>query len=272
MVQPQEVTHVIYHGQCDDGFGAAWSAWKLLGDRAEYLPANHGEPPPPLPPDCVLAMVDFSYPRPLIDQLLKQVKGMVILDHHVTAQHELSGLEAAVFDMDRSGAHLAWNYFHPGKPLPELLAYIEDKDLWRFRLPQSKEVTAALRSYPMEFQLWDSLNVDELKCEGVALLRHEEQVVKAHCRRMRWEVLGGHRVPVVNATDYRSEIANRLCQMHPQAAFAGAYYDTADGFRSWSLRSIGDFSVADVARRFGGGGHKNAAGFIEKQPVPKPPA
>lgn len=271
MVQPQEVTHVIYHAHCDDGFGAAWSAWKRLGDAAAYLPANHGDPPPELPAEAVLAMVDFSYPRPLIDQLASHLKGMVILDHHVTAQSDLSGLEFAVFDMERSGAHLSWNFFHADQPLPELLAYIEDKDLWRFRLPQSKEVTAALRSYPMDFQLWDSLTVENLKAEGISLLRHELQVVKAHCSRMRWESLAGYRVPVVNATDYRSEIANCLCCMHKDAPFAAAYFDTAEGFRSWSLRSVGEFSVADVAKKYGGGGHRNAAGFIERRPVPKPP-
>jgi oligoribonuclease NrnB/cAMP/cGMP phosphodiesterase (DHH superfamily) len=271
MVKPQEVTHVIYHGSCDDGFGAAWSAWKLLGERAQYWPAQHGEPVPELPDSSVLALVDFCYPRPVIDQLAERLRGLIILDHHVTAQADMQGLPFAVFDMDRSGAHLSWNFFHPSEPLPELLAYVEDKDLWHFRLPQSKEVTAALRSYPMEFAVWEAFRVEQLKVEGVALLRLQDQQVEAHCKRMRWETLGGHRVPVVNASDYRSEIANRLCTLHPQAAFAAAYFDTQDGHRSWSLRSVGEFNVAAVAKRWGGGGHKNASGFTEAQPVPPPP-
>lgn len=271
MVNPQEVTHVIYHGNCDDGFGAAWSIWKLLGDRVTYYPAQHGEPVPPLPDGSVLAMVDFSYKRPVVEGLKKRLKDVVILDHHVTAQADLQDLDYAVFDMERSGAHLAWNFFHPDQPLPELLAYVEDKDLWHFRLPESKEVTAALRSYPMDFLVWDAFEVEQLKKEGVALLRLQNQQVDAHCKRMRWENLGGHRVPIVNASDYRSEIANRLCTLHPEAHFAAAYYDTQEGYRSWSLRSVGDFDVATLARRWGGGGHKNASGFTETDPVPRPP-
>ncbi len=271
MVKPQEVTHVIYHGCCDDGFGAAWSAWKLLGDRASYLPAQHGDPVPDLPSDAVVALVDFSYKRAVVDELVKRVAGMVILDHHVTAQADLQDLDFAVFDMERSGAHLAWNFFHPEEPLPELLAYVEDKDLWYFHLPQSKEVTAAIRSYPMDFLVWDAFQVERLKAEGVALLRLQEMQVGAHCRRARWEVLGGYRVLIVNASDLRSEVANRLCTLHPETPFAAAYYDTQDGHRSWSLRSVGDFDVAALAKRFGGGGHKNASGFTEPDPVAKPP-
>lgn len=272
MLQPQEVTHVIYHGCCDDGFGAAWSAWKRLGDRAHYLPAQHGEAVPPLPDESCLALVDFCYPRPIMEQLAARLKGLVVLDHHLTAEADLRDFPGAVFDMNLSGAHLAWNYFHPQEPLPELLAYVEDKDLWRFALPQSKEVTAALRSYPMDFEIWDGFSVPQLKVEGVALLRFQEQFVEAHCKRVRWENLGGHRIPVVNASDCRSEIANRLCTLYPEAAFAAAYYDLHDGHRSWSLRSVGDFDVAAVAKRFGGGGHKNASGFTETQPVPSPPS
>lgn len=272
MVKPQEVTHVIYHGSCDDGFGAAWSAWKLLGDRATYMAAQHGEPVPELPPKAVVALVDFSYKRPVMEQMRARVGGVVILDHHVTAQADLQDLDYAVFDMERSGAHLSWNFFHPEEPLPELLAYVEDKDLWHFRLPQSKEVTAAIRSYPMDFAVWNAFEVERLKVEGVALLRLQEQQVLAHCKRMRWEQLGGHRVPIVNASDLRSEIANRLCTLYPEAPFAAAYYDTQDGHRNWSLRSVGEFDVAALAKRFGGGGHKNASGFSEPDPVPKPPA
>lgn len=272
MVKPQEVTHVIYHGCCDDGFGAAWSAWKLLGDQAVYLPAQHGEPVPELPAQAVVALVDFSYKRPIVEELYQRLQGVVILDHHVTAQADLQDLDYAVFDMDRSGAHLAWNFFHPAEPLPELLAYVEDKDLWHFRLPQSKEVTAAIRSYPMDFQVWSQFSVERLKLEGVALLRLQEQQVLAHCKRVRWESLGGYRVPIVNASDLRSEIANRLCTLYPEAPFAAAYYDAQDGHRNWSLRSVGDFDVAALAKRFGGGGHKNASGFSELDPVPKPPS
>lgn len=270
-VKPKDITHVLYHARCDDGFGAAFSAWQVLGDKAEYIPVTHGDPPPPLPDDAVVAMVDFSYKRPIIQELHKKLRGLIILDHHMTAQAELAGLEHVHFDMDKSGAHLSWGFFHPDEPLPKLLAYIEDKDLWRFKLPQSKEVTAALRSYPMDFQVWSRLETDALRKEGEGLLRFQNLQVEAACERARTARLLDWDVPIVNATDFRSEIANRLCELHPEAAFAAAYYDNEQGIRCWSLRSVGDFDVAEVAGRLGGGGHKNASGFVETTPSPAPP-
>ena len=46
MTEPTSVDCVIYHADCSDGFGAAWAAWKRLGNRAEYHACKHGQPPP----------------------------------------------------------------------------------------------------------------------------------------------------------------------------------------------------------------------------------
>lgn len=264
-MNPQTATHILYHGNCDDGFGAAWAAWRRLGDKATYLPVTHGHPPPELPAESRVVIVDFSYPRQQLLAMRAHCQELFVLDHHKTAQEELAGLDNTVFDMERSGAHLSWCFFHPDQPLPELLAYVEDKDLWRFDLPQSKEVSIALQMYPMEFKAWSELDVEQLKREGKLLLRLQEQMVQGACDRARWEEVGGFRVPVVNATDFRSEIANRLCALHPDAPFAAAYYDDEHGYKTWSLRSVGDFDVAELARKLGGGGHKHSAGFQDQR-------
>lgn len=260
-MQPTEVSHILYHADCADGFGAAYAAWKVLQDRAQYLPVSHGDPAPALPEDAKVAIVDFSYKRETILEIQKSVADLKILDHHATAQTELEGLPFAEFDMDKSGARMAWEYWHPQAALPELLAYIEDKDLWLWRLEQSPEVTIALHSYPMNFEVWDRLQVDHLKLEGVALLRLQEQIVAQAVTRARLQDVFGYSVPVVNATEFRSEIANRLCSLHPECPFAAAYHFDKSGDPCWSLRSIGDFDVAELARQAGGGGHKNASGF-----------
>lgn len=262
-MDPSSATHILYHAHCDDGFGAAWAAWRVLGDRATYIPVTHGHPAPELPGDARVVMVDFSYPRQQLLEMRAHCTSLFVVDHHKTAQEELAGLEDTIFDMDRSGAHLSWRFFHPGQPLPELLAYVEDKDLWRFALSQSKEVSVALHTYPFDFQVWTDLDVAELKREGATLLRLQNQLVQGACERARWEDVGGFRVPVVNATDFRSEVANKLCALHPEAPFAAAYYDDEHGHKTWSLRSVGDFDVAELARKLGGGGHKHSAGYQE---------
>lgn len=268
-------TYILYHGHCPDGFGAAWAAWKALGDQARYIPVQHDQPMPDLEPGSHVYIVDFSYPKHALLELAESMKQVVVLDHHKSAAAGLSGLPtlAAVaqgdnnlgvkFDMDKSGAVLAWEFFHPDEPPPALLAYIQDKDLWRFALPDSRAVGAALSAYPLEFEIWESLELEQLKQEGQVLLRLLDRYVERLVQKAYWRKLGGYEVPVVNTPLLASNVGNQLCVRFPQAPFAACYSDTSARQRHWELRSKGDFDVSEVAVRFGGGGHRNAAGFTE---------
>jgi len=133
---------VLYHADCSDGFGAAWAAWKHLGNDASYMPMEYGTAPPSLHRNVHVYILDFTFPRDVIGDMHDHCKELVIIDHHGTTAKELEGLPYVVFDERKSGAVLAWEYFHPSAPIPELLRYIMDRDLWQFRLPQSREVFA----------------------------------------------------------------------------------------------------------------------------------
>ncbi|MGE3269668.1 MAG: DHHA1 domain-containing protein [Chloroflexota bacterium] len=259
-------TAVLYHGNCPDGFGGAWSAWCAWGDAVTYHPISHGDAPPAFPADASILMVDIAYPRDVTLALKDRVRELVILDHHKSAQEDLGDLPFAHFDMNQSGAMLAWKYCHPGVEPPPLIGYVQDRDLWRFTLPHSREVTAALGSYPMTFDVWNTLNVDALAREGVAILRFRDQTVTSIIRHARWGEIGGYRVPVVNATAHWSDVGEALLQKFPDAAFVGAYFEDAEGARRWSLRSRPGFDVSVVAKQLGGGGHPQASGFREGPP------
>lgn len=258
-------THVLYHANCADGFGAAYAAWKVLGEQVEYLPVRHGDSPPDLPPGSSVAILDFSYSRETLLGLKQKWPELVVLDHHKSAQQDLADLEWAQFDLLKSGARLAWEYWHPGSDLPELLAYVEDRDLWRWSLPGSREISLGLQSYPLDFSIWDNLLVEDLLQEGRAVLRFQEQQIARAVSRARLVELGGFTVPVVNSCLFQSEIGDELCRLYPDAPFSGCYYVNKHNEQAWSLRSIGEFDVSEVARQFGGGGHRNAAGFALSQ-------
>lgn len=266
---PADVT-VLYHADCYDGFGAAWAAWKALGDAARYEPVRYGDSAPALH-NCdqgTLYVLDFSFPLETFVALAKEFK-VVVLDHHKTAHDDLVSLTARPglrglhvrFDMEKSGARLAWEHFHPGIAPPRLIDYVEDRDLWRFALPMSREVSATLRSYPMDFRVWDALNTDVLAAEGVAILRFQDRMVAQMADNARLTILGGHVVPAVNATLFFSEVGDLLCRRHPDVPFAAYWFDRGDGRRQWGLRSRHGFDVSAVAKRYGGGGHPGAAGF-----------
>lgn len=262
-------TYILYHASCYDGFGAAWAAWKKFGDDAKYVAVHYGKPMPKLPDESDIFIVDFSYPRQELLALKARMNNLVVLDHHKTAQQDLAGLDFAIFDMNKSGAVLAWEYFHPGQAVPKLLEYVQDRDLWRWKLAQSREVSAALQSYRMDFELWEGMMNQSLALanEGSAILRWQQQKIEAAISHAAWMKIGGYQVPVVNATQLMSEICNRLCEAYPDAAFAAYYFDDKDGNRQWGLRSVGAFDVSAVAKRYGGGGHRNAAGFQTPAPA-----
>lgn len=263
-MNPDKVTHVLYHSNCYDGFGSAWAAQQRLGKDAEYIPVLHGNPPPPLPSDAKVAIVDFSYKRDIIGKLKERISDLIILDHHQSARTDLAGLSFAIFDMNKSGAMLSWEFFHPGKPVPEFIAYLQDRDLWQFKLPQSREVSAALRAHDFDFAVWTELsyNVPRLMKEGAVVLQFTNRMVDIMSEQVQWKVLAGHKVPVANATVFFSEVGEALCNKYPQAKFAAYYMDRSDGKRQWGLRSHG-FDVSEVAKYYDGGGHKQAAGFVE---------
>lgn len=259
---------ILYHAHCTDGFGAAWAAWRLYGNGAIYRPVEHGLPPPEIPSDHEVVLLDFCYSRDEIVAMKEQHRDLLVIDHHRTAEKELEGLPYGVFDNEKSAAVLAWERFHPNEPVPRVLQYVMDRDLWLWKLPESRAVFAALSSYPMDFELWNHLDVDELAKEGVPILRYQSEVVSSLCEQARYEDLAGYRVPVVNAVAVVSELGETLLKRHPEAPFVAIYFDRGDGIRQWSLRSREDFDVSEVARLFENGGHRQAAGFESELPRP----
>lgn len=256
----------IYHGNCADGFAAAWVVRKRFGAGTEFLAGFYGVPPPDVTGRYVL-LVDFSYKRETLVQMAAKAFGILILDHHKTAEADLVDLPGnvhTVFDMNRSGAMLAWDYFFPNEEPPQLLRHVQDRDLWQFKLPGTREIQAAVFSYPYDFDVWDQLMtsypLEDLENEGVAIERkHFKDIAELLGVCTREMVIGGHRVPVANLPyTLVSDAAHSLAVGKP---FAGCYWDTPRG-RVFGLRSLSDgIDVSEVAKQYGGGGHKHAAGF-----------
>ncbi len=262
----RDFTHVLYHGNCYDGFGAAFAAWQYLGGEAVYWPVLYGQGVPGgLGEDSRVLICDFSYPREELLALKERVGFLWVLDHHKTAQADLEGVDFATFDMEKSGAVMTWEYFHGGK-VPLFFEYLQDRDLWKFELAGSKGVSQALRAYPMEFAVWSDLvwDVDRLLREGPIIERFTEQMVSLMCDNAAMGSVGGHVVPIANATVFFSEVGDELCRRHPEAEFSAYYLDRKDGMRQWGLRSRGGFDTSEVAKALGGGGHPGASGFVER--------
>jgi uncharacterized protein len=255
----------IYHHACTDGFAAAWAVRQFYGAAVDFHPGIYGEPAPDVTGRNVI-LVDFSYKRDIMLGLIEQAAGVLIIDHHQTAESDLRGLPGnvrTVFDMNKSGAMLTWEHFFPGQMPPLLFDHVQDRDLWRFKLPMTREIMAAAFSHPFDFAAWDEMiktPLLQLERDGRAILRkHAADVAALVESASYWVVFGDLPIPVANVPwMFASDVGGELAKGNP---FAATYYDDEHG-RRWSLRSeAAGADVASIAEAMGGGGHKHAAGF-----------
>lgn len=291
----------VYHGNCADGFTAAWLVSKHYPD-IEFFGAQHGTP---VPPEVVknkhVLMVDFAPKLRQMEFWQTVPASLVIIDHHKSALEDLAAIHrftggpdaaeaalnhttrngraaiVAMFDMEFSGAGLTWRYLEGVNEEPgALVKYVEDRDLWRWQYgEESKRFAAAIGTMEQTFVNWDLINSDVpyFIQIGGPILKAEKLVIEGLAKEaydFQFDVfpLGGgdcqtFTVPVVNAPYvYASELANLLLKLHPEAPFAACWFRRGDGKVQWSLRSDYDREdVSAIARRLGGGGHRNAAGF-----------
>lgn len=285
---------VVYHANCLDGFTAAWVfhtlAEKDYTEGVTYVPASYGDPLPEFPAGpCNLYILDFFYSRSQLEQLCRVFNKVLLLDHHKTAIDTISpevwppgqwpdNLEMAL-DMNRSGAGIPWDWFS-GESVgrSKLVNYIEDRDLWRFNLPFSKEVSAYIKRQKMDFNSWDILEEDLLwnfatvVNSGSILLKERDSLIKeiaAEPRKMEIFWLDGVKRVMAHCINcppgFSSEVGNYIVTNYGTVGVT--YSQNSKGTTKFSLRSRNDLEdVAKIAEAFGGGGHRNAAGFTLKEP------
>lgn len=258
---------VLYHKGCSDGFGAAWSAWKKFGARAEYIGINHDDPFPADFKNKTVYMLDISYSEEKTKKLLRIAKYLVIIDHHISAERSVKMAHEYSYSLKHSGATLAWQYFHPKKKIPKLINYIEDVDLWRRKLPKTMELNTVLRIYPLDFKIWNKIarywDSEKLRAhysaEGAAMLKYESDLISRLVGDAEEVSFNKHKATAVNApVRLASQIGDALVR---KGSPIGIIWQKKNDKFLVSLRSRSSVDVSKIAVKFGGGGHKQAAGF-----------
>ena len=287
LLEPPTKAIVIYHDNCVDGFGSAWAFKKLAEkdyvDGVTYIPAQYGKPIDQTVFEDWLDVfiLDFSFDRAEIQRLAERAGSVTVLDHHKAAaenlqnwDHGFTNLEI-VFDMGRSGAGITWDYLsEPNQPRPALINYIEDRDIWAWNLEYSREINSLIGFTKKEFDAYDKLSdllgskLDAAVGMGSLLLEQQSRHVKSIIAATKRKVtINGKEGLICNCPgQFASDVGNELAK--ESGTFGATYYQGADENMYFSLRSIGDYDVSAMARDFGGGGHKNAAGFVMGDEIP----
>lgn len=272
MVSKEKNTIVIYHGDCNDGFAAALAAWKFFGDNAQYIAGEYGTDKK-FPFDKInvdnkdVIILDFSYDRESMENLVSKASMVRLLDHHKTAKDELGDMACCTFNLEESGAVMAWKFFHPKKALPYFYELIQDRDLWTKKYADAPALMYATNNMPKTFELWNKLLVDnsaelqEALKVGRVLENYQEAQVKAIAEKTAQKItVGGIEGWLVNCNSpFVSDVGSYLSQK--SGTFTILWQENANGLISCSLRSANNFSSVELNKvLFGGGGHPQASG------------
>lgn len=257
---------VIYHKKCWDGFGGAWSAWKKFGNKAEYVGVKPGEAPDFVIKEKDVYLIDTAFVASVMKQLLKDNNKLVVLDHHFSNREVVKISTDRSYMMNHSGAVIAWKYFHPSKPVPVFLKYVEDADIWKWTMPNSKALSMLKEEMPFDFKFWSKTikeyeNKKKLKqyaLQGQQLVDYSNSLQDHALGNAQVVKFEGRKCLVVNSPLLHSDIGNKLTKLMPP--FAIVWSEKSD-YRAVSLRSNGKFDVSKLAQKYGGGGHKAAAAF-----------
>lgn len=269
--------NVLYHANCMDGLASAAIALDVLKNKCNCIPVNYGEPFPydklKLNSDIdkyIILILDFSYPLDLMEELEtnKHIKIDGVLDHHNSVDIILKNKPYFLFDNNKSGAALTWEWFHPHTAYPDYVQFVQDRDLWRWKWDKSKEYNTGLTRIPknnpqafldflIDNQTWDIIS------SGEAILDYQESEIQLALQHRHVIKVGGYEFLAVNNTvsTLTSEIGHRLAKYTSLCYGAVYFFNPIIKKYVISLRSWGDVDVSSIAKSFGGGGHKNAAGF-----------
>ena len=273
---------VVLHHDDPDGFGGAWAAWKKFKDKAEYIPISHDR-------DVLerlnlknkeIYLIDYSFKPEEMIKLVKANKKVVLIDHHVTSAESAKIATESLYDITRSGAPLSWLYFHNKKPIPLLLLYIEDFDIWKFKIKFTKEIMVALATYEYNFKVWSkiarNLGNDKKRKEyikdGKAILRYQEFLIKSIISSGGEDAdFEDHRAFAVNSPVLESEIGHHIYDKKGMLAIVWSYkVKHGKPKLKVSLRSDRSIDVSQIALKYGGGGQKGAAGFTVEEEIKFP--
>lgn len=263
---------VLYHGSCNDGFAGAWSAWKKFGAKADYIPM-HREDDELILKGREIYFIDYTLSMEQTKKLMRLNRRVTCIDHHITSKETALSTHNPSFSLDNSGAVLAWKYFHPGKKTPLLLQYIEDRDLWRWKMPKAKEILAGTNfsnEAAYTFKGFGKLASDFEKPAYRRQCIKDGKIVKSVLDGIIEKIasdasdvkLGGVRALAVNTPNmFGSGVGNYLVEKK-SALMAIMWHIDGENNLKISLRSGEKVDCSKVAEKFGGGGHKRASGFI----------
>lgn len=271
---------IVFHHDDHDGFCSAWAAWKKFKNRAVYIALDHpivfAKIRPYVSENSTVYFLDLCPDESVLERMKRIADRIIIIDHHASREKTIRAQPGSVFDDTHSAAFLAWKYFHPQTKIPRIIGYIQDFDIWQWKLRGTEALLVAL-PWKFTFASWEKLAriVENIKTRsayirsGLIMLQYKQQLIDLIVQDAEEARFG--RIPafVVNTPIIHSEVGHALAKKKKGVHVGILMRMIEKGTLFYiSLRSDGTVDVSKIAQKYGGGGHKAAAAF--RWPITKP--
>jgi oligoribonuclease NrnB/cAMP/cGMP phosphodiesterase (DHH superfamily) len=297
LFKPRLLDIIIFHYPCQDGLASAWVVHNYLVSKDkehELIPVQNSSYSEEFinklyekVKNKYVGIFDFSFNLEITKKLKENTKGLIILDHHVTNKDTLQELDYAYFDMNLSGVGLTWSFIHPKKTCPVFLQMIQDRDLWTWKLPLSRDFCDGFYYYvsindgfESSFTNFEELYGDEEKATikyvqlGKILRQKKDKtingIVRSNKKIYNFKFNNyNYKVQMVNCDhEIASDLGNAICK-NGLCDFVVLWRYDHNSEKYWiSMRADNKADVSEIAKSFGGGGHKNASGCtLNKHPI-----
>jgi len=260
----------IHHNDLDGRCAAAIVA-KRYPD-CMFIETDYKDPVPDI--DFLLGqdiiIVDFSYKTEQFNMIYAAAKSVVWIDHHATAKdypyQSVPGLRDFK-DKSMSGCELTWNYFYPYAKIPQAVLLVGDYDKWAHKLKDSKLFYEGMKleengpsSQIWNFLLSDNDMLPTIIQNGITSMRYRDNYCESLCKDFGYNTsFEGYHVYACNQQKFGSQGFGKRMMVYP---FCVAYIHNGHKFIVSLYSENKDINVGEIAKRYGGGGHKGAAGFV----------
>jgi len=263
----------IYHKDCVDGTTAG-AVVLLRFPHARLFPLSHGYTQEDIDP--ILAETPHDAEIYIVDSVLgmeaciERGHEVTILDHHASVHEQVKHYAKAhstctyIYDNSKSGASLAWSHFFPEKPMPQLIAHVEDDDIWLQKFGKEtkyvRDYLSTFRNNPTFVATCIETDIHDIYSRGENITQYvETEIAHFLTKKPILLTLGTDTIPAYNITTHQSMCGNLLSTRHKSAValYTISGKDVKISFRSQAGQEP---SARAFAERIGGGGHEYSSG------------
>ena len=229
-------------------------------------------------------ITDISVSREIAEKINQCKKTFRLLDHHKTAEFLNTYEWATVIvqnkdDIKECGTSLLYQELYKeeaynGNELGNFVEMVRQYDTWEWKqtqndLPKKLNDIFGIIGYKDFIDYYSNnyyKSIEEFANmfpdKFMELLKYKRREIDLAIdeKLKKVKIKGDYAIVLCDRKDLTSELGSKILDQFENINYVMLVYDGGV-----ALRSVSDFDVSEIAKQYGGGGHKNAAGFIHNE-------